>query len=107
MSFLLEDTGVGYYKENRREQDSFKGVVYLLRMVKGCTCSTQLALFLRSTMTVVCYRDEILQPYERLFQETINPNFLLINDSSNPHRVSTINDSLQSEETRRMGWLAR
>ncbi|GBN89302.1 hypothetical protein AVEN_263296-1 [Araneus ventricosus] len=68
---------------------------------------TPLHVFERGTLTGVRYRDEILQPYVRLFRGAIGPEFILMDDNSRPHRALLVDEFLESEDIRRMDWTAR
>ncbi|GBM74209.1 hypothetical protein AVEN_203409-1 [Araneus ventricosus] len=66
-----------------------------------------LHVFERGTVTGVRYRDEILEPYVRLFRGAVGPEFILMDDNARPHRALLVDEFLESEDIRRMDWLAR
>ncbi|GBL86859.1 hypothetical protein AVEN_96083-1 [Araneus ventricosus] len=63
---------------------------------------TPLHVFERGTVTGVRYRDEILEPYVRLFRGAVGPEFILMGD-----RALLVDEFLKSEDIRRMDWPAR
>ncbi|GBM79660.1 hypothetical protein AVEN_58436-1 [Araneus ventricosus] len=67
---------------------------------------TPLNVFERGTVTGVRYRDEILEPYVRLFRGAFGPEFILIDDRES-HRALLVDEFLESEDIRRMDWPAR
>ncbi|GBM69328.1 hypothetical protein AVEN_155753-1 [Araneus ventricosus] len=68
---------------------------------------TPLHVYERITVTGVRYRDEILEPYVRLFRGAVGPEFILMDDNARPHRAILIEEFLESEDIRRMYWPAR
>ncbi|GBM45040.1 Transposable element Tc1 transposase [Araneus ventricosus] len=68
---------------------------------------TPLHIFERVTVTGVRYRDEILEPYARLFRDALGPEFILMDDNARPHRALLANEFQESEDIRRMDWPAR
>ncbi|GBM93146.1 hypothetical protein AVEN_27385-1 [Araneus ventricosus] len=70
---------------------------------------TPFHVFERGTVTGVRYRDEILEPYVRLFRGAVGPEFILMDDNARPHRASRIffHEFLESGDIRRMDWPAR
>ncbi|GBM71614.1 hypothetical protein AVEN_259473-1 [Araneus ventricosus] len=68
---------------------------------------TPLHVFERGTVTGVRYRDEILEPYVRLFSFAVGPEFILMDDNARPHRVLPVDEFLEGEDIRRMDWPAR
>ncbi|GBN24447.1 hypothetical protein AVEN_124400-1 [Araneus ventricosus] len=55
---------------------------------------TPLHVFERGTVTGVRYRDEILEPYVRLFRGAGGPKFILMDDNARPHRALLIDEFL-------------
>ncbi|GBO36068.1 hypothetical protein AVEN_187631-1 [Araneus ventricosus] len=70
-------------------------------------CRTPLHVFDRATVTGVRYRDEILEPYVRLFRGAVGPEFILMDDNAGLHRTLLVDEFLESEDIRRMDWPAR
>ncbi|GBN38940.1 Death-associated protein kinase dapk-1 [Araneus ventricosus] len=68
---------------------------------------TPLHVFEKGTVIGVRYRDEILEPYVRLFRGAVGPEFILMDDNARPHRALLIDEFLESEDIRRMDWSAR
>ncbi|GBL87387.1 hypothetical protein AVEN_118335-1 [Araneus ventricosus] len=68
---------------------------------------TPLHVFERGTVTGVRYRDEILEPYVRLFRGAVGPEFILMDDNARPHRALLVDEFLESEDIRQMDWPAR
>ncbi|GBN40898.1 hypothetical protein AVEN_50296-1 [Araneus ventricosus] len=62
----------------------------------------------RGTVTGVRYRDEILEPYVRLFRGAVGPEFILMDDNARPHRALLVDEFLESEDIRLdVDWPAR
>ncbi|GBN19312.1 hypothetical protein AVEN_216948-1 [Araneus ventricosus] len=68
---------------------------------------TPLHVFERGIVTGARYRDEILEPYVRLFRGAVGPEFILMDDNARPHRALLVDEFLESEEIRRKDWPAR
>ncbi|GBM65376.1 hypothetical protein AVEN_98199-1 [Araneus ventricosus] len=68
---------------------------------------TPLHVFERGTVTGVRYRDEILEPYVRLFRGAVGSEFILMDDNVRPHRALLVDEFLESEDIRRMDFPAR
>jgi len=68
---------------------------------------TPLHVFDRGSLTVVRYREEILEPCVRLFRGAVGPGFLLMDDNARPHSAQLVDDYLEGEDIRRMDWPAR
>ncbi|GFV69833.1 transposable element Tcb2 transposase [Trichonephila clavipes] len=43
------------------------------------------------------YRDEVLQPYARLFRGAVGPDFIFMDDNAPCHRAVLIDDFLETE----------
>ncbi|GBO43095.1 hypothetical protein AVEN_104873-1 [Araneus ventricosus] len=65
---------------------------------------TPLHVFERGTVTGVRYRDEILEPYVRLFRGAVGPELILMDDNARPHRALLVDEFLESEDIRWMDW---
>ncbi|GBM41878.1 hypothetical protein AVEN_161394-1 [Araneus ventricosus] len=61
-----------------------------------------LHVFERGTVTGVRYRDEILEPYVRLFRGAVRHEFILMDDNARPHTALLVHEFLESEDIRRM-----
>ncbi|GFT57221.1 transposable element Tc3 transposase [Trichonephila clavipes] len=67
---------------------------------------TDLHFFDTGSVTAQRYRDEVLEPYVRLFRGDVGPDFLFINDNAPYHRAVLFDDFLETENTHRMSWPA-
>ncbi|KFM62759.1 Transposable element Tcb2 transposase, partial [Stegodyphus mimosarum] len=61
----------------------------------------------RGFVTGVRYRDEVLEPYVRLFWGAVGSEFILQDDNARPHRTFLVDEFLESEDIRWMDWSAR
>ncbi|GFX08393.1 transposable element Tc1 transposase [Trichonephila clavipes] len=68
---------------------------------------TPLYVFERCSSTGVRHRNEVLESYVRLFRGVCSPEFILMDDNERPHRALLVDEFLESEDIRRMDWLAR
>ncbi|GBN58951.1 hypothetical protein AVEN_240748-1 [Araneus ventricosus] len=68
---------------------------------------TPLHVFERGNVTGERYRDEILEPYVRLFRGAVGPEFILMDDNVRPHRALLVDEFLESEDIHQMNWPAR
>ncbi|GBM54875.1 hypothetical protein AVEN_158311-1 [Araneus ventricosus] len=67
---------------------------------------TDLHIYRRGSVTVVRYRDEVLDPIVKLYAAAVGPPFVLMDDNARPHRVAIVDDFLESEGIARMEWAA-
>ncbi|GFT37370.1 transposable element Tcb1 transposase [Trichonephila clavipes] len=58
---------------------------------------TDLHIFKRGSVLAIRYRDEVLEPIVRLYAAAVGPTFVLMDDNARPHRVSIVDDYLESE----------
>ncbi|GFX36671.1 transposable element Tcb2 transposase [Trichonephila clavipes] len=63
---------------------------------------TELHFFDTGSVTVQRYRDEVLEPYVRLFRGAVSPDFIFMDDNAPCHRAVLIDDSLETENIQRM-----
>lgn len=106
-TFIWREPGTRYVPCNVREINSYRGggvMVWAGIMLDG---RTPLHFFDRGTVTGVKYRDEVLEPYVRLFRGAVGPEFILQDDNARPHRALLVDEFLESEDIRRMDWPAR
>ncbi|GBN66041.1 Transposable element Tc3 transposase [Araneus ventricosus] len=106
-TFIWLEPGTRYLPSNVREIDHYGGgglMVWAGIMLNG---RTPLHVFERGTVTGVRYKDEILEPYVRLFRGEVRPEFILMDDNARPHRALLVDEFLESEDIRRMDWPAR
>ncbi|GFV72545.1 transposable element Tc3 transposase [Trichonephila clavipes] len=67
---------------------------------------TDLHFFDMGSVTVQRYRDEVLEPYVRLFRGAVGSDFIFIDDNAPCHRTVLIDDFLETENIQRMSWPA-
>ncbi|GBN48829.1 Transposable element Tc1 transposase [Araneus ventricosus] len=106
-TFIWREPGTRYLPSNVCEIDHYGGgalMVWAGIMLDG---RTPLHVFERGTVTGVRYRDEILEPYVRLFRGAVLPEFILMEDNARPHRALLVDEFLESEDIRRTDWPAR
>ncbi|GFV57205.1 transposable element Tc1 transposase [Trichonephila clavipes] len=72
-------------------------------MMDGCT---DLHFFDTRSVTAQRYRDEVLEPYVRLFQSAVGPDFIFMDDNAPCHQAVLIDDFLETENIQRMSWPA-
>ncbi|GBN89464.1 hypothetical protein AVEN_258462-1 [Araneus ventricosus] len=105
--FIWREPGTHYLPSNVREIDHYgEGglMVWAGIMLDG---RTPLHVFERGTVIGARYRDEILEPYVRLFKGAVGPEFILMDDNARPHRALLVDEFLESENIRRIDWPAR
>ncbi|GFX77194.1 transposable element Tcb2 transposase [Trichonephila clavipes] len=68
---------------------------------------TFLHVFGRGSVTNVRYRDEVLDPFVRVFRGACSPEFILTDDNVRPHRSLLVDEFLESEDIRCIIWPAR
>ena len=66
-----------------------------------------LHVFEEGTATTEMQRDEVLEPYVRLFWCAVGAEFLLMDGNVRPLRALLVNEFLESENIRRMDWPSR
>lgn len=106
-TFIWRERGTRYLPSNVREIDHYGGgglMVWAGIMLDG---RTPLHVFDSGTVTGVRYRDEVLEPYVRLFRGAVGPEFILMDDNARPHRALLLDEFLESEDIRRMDWPSR
>ncbi|GBL86293.1 Transposable element Tcb2 transposase [Araneus ventricosus] len=105
-TFIWREPGTRYLPSNAREIDHYGGgglMVWAGIMLDG---RTPLHVFERCTVTGVRYRDEILEPYVRLFRCAVGPEFILMADNARPHTALLVDEFLESRHIRRVDWPA-
>ncbi|GBM11017.1 Transposable element Tcb2 transposase [Araneus ventricosus] len=106
-TFIWREPGTRYLPYYVREIDHYgRGglMVWAGIMLDG---GTPLHVFERGTVTGVRYRDEILEPYVRLFRGAVGPEFILMDDNARLHRALLVDEFLESEDISQMDWPAR
>ncbi|KFM57939.1 Transposable element Tcb2 transposase, partial [Stegodyphus mimosarum] len=73
---------------------------------EACRKRIQAQVYLTGSLTVVRYRDEVLEPIVRLYAAAVGPTFVLMDDNARPHRGDIVDDYLESEGIARMAWPA-
>ncbi|GBM63793.1 Transposable element Tcb2 transposase [Araneus ventricosus] len=106
-TFIWREPGTRYLPSNVREIDLYGGGGLMVWAGLMLDDRTPLHVFERGTVTGVRYRDEILEPYARLFRGAVGPEFILMDDNARPHRALLVDEFLESEDIRRMDWPAR
>ncbi|GBN15901.1 hypothetical protein AVEN_88534-1, partial [Araneus ventricosus] len=87
-TFIWREPRTRYLPSNVREIDHYGGeglMVWAGIMLDG---QISLHIFERGTVTGVRYRDEILEPYVRLFRGAVGPEFILMDDKARPQSSS-------------------
>ncbi|GBN07856.1 Transposable element Tc1 transposase [Araneus ventricosus] len=103
-TFIWREPGTRYLPSNVRKIDHYVGgglMVWESIMLDG---RTPLHVFERGTVTCVSYRDDILEPYVRLFRGAIGHEFILMDDNARPHRALRVDEFLESEDIARTDW---
>ncbi|GFU35951.1 transposable element Tcb2 transposase [Trichonephila clavipes] len=67
---------------------------------------TDLYFFDTVSVTAQRYRDEVLEPYVRLFRGAVGPDFICMDDNTPCHRAVLIDDFLETENIQRISWPA-
>ncbi|GFT91473.1 uncharacterized protein TNCV_4286221 [Trichonephila clavipes] len=65
-----------------------------------------LHVFERGSVTSVWYRDEVSEPYVRLFGGACDPEFIIMDDNVRPYRALLVDEFLDCEDICRMDWPA-
>ena len=68
---------------------------------------TDLYVIQNGALTVVRYRDEILDVYVRPFAGAVGENIVLMDDNARPHRTRVVNEYLEDEGIERLDWPSR
>ncbi|GFS70842.1 transposable element Tcb2 transposase [Trichonephila clavipes] len=67
---------------------------------------TELHIFDRGSVIGDRYCEEVLLPHVRLFQGTIGPDIIFMDDNPRPHRTLAVEELLEREDINRMLWPA-
>lgn len=105
--FIWRERGARYHPSNVREIDQFGGRGILVWGGIMLGSRTPLHVFDEGSVTAQRYRDEVLEPYVRLFRGAAGPDFLFMDDNARPHRAHIVDDFLEEEDIRRMNWPAK
>ena len=90
---IWREPRTSYHLSNISERDAY-GTVWDGISLGG---RTDIDLFLRETVNIQAYRDDILDAYVRPYSEAIGDAFLLQDGNARPHRARIIGDYLQQE----------
>ena len=96
-----------YHPSHIREMDHYGGGGVMVWAGIMLDSRTPLHVFDRGSLTAMRYREEILEPYVRLFRGAVGLRFLFMDDNKSPHRAHLVDVYLESENIRRMDWPAR
>ncbi|GFY18958.1 transposable element Tcb2 transposase [Trichonephila clavipes] len=99
---IWRERGTRFEPRNITERHHFpsRGVmVWASIMVDG---STNLHFFDMGSVTAERYRDEVLQPYVRLFRGAVGPYFICMDDNAPCLRAVLIDGFLETENIQRM-----
>ncbi|GBM73355.1 hypothetical protein AVEN_37604-1 [Araneus ventricosus] len=92
-TFIWREPGTRYLPSNVHQIDHYGGLmVWAGIMLDG---RTPLHVFERGTVTGVRSRDEILEPYVRLFRGAVSPEFILMDNNARPHRALLVDEFLK------------
>ncbi|KFM62686.1 Transposable element Tc3 transposase, partial [Stegodyphus mimosarum] len=67
---------------------------------------TDLNFFDTGSVTGQRYRDEVLEPYVRLFRDAVGPDVIFMDDNASCHRAVLVDDFLETENFQRLSWPA-
>ncbi|GFX12222.1 transposable element Tcb2 transposase [Trichonephila clavipes] len=67
---------------------------------------TDLHFLNTGSVTAQRYRDEILEPYVRLFRGAVGPDFIFMDDNAPCHQAMLIDNFLEIENIHHMSWPA-
>ncbi|GFX87470.1 DDE_3 domain-containing protein [Trichonephila clavipes] len=57
--------------------------------------------------TAIGTQRDAFVPHVRLFTDGVGPDFILLEDNNSTHRANLVDEFLESEDIRRIGWSAR
>ncbi|GFS81049.1 transposable element Tcb2 transposase [Trichonephila clavipes] len=67
---------------------------------------TDLPFFDTGFVTAQIYKDDVLEPYVRLFRGVVGPDFIFMYDNVPCHQAVLIDNFLETENIQRMSWPA-
>ncbi|GFU88651.1 transposable element Tc1 transposase [Trichonephila clavipes] len=105
-TFIWRKPGTRYLPTNVREIDNYGGGGLMVRIIM-LDDRTPLHGFERDSVTGASYRDEVLEPYGLLFRGACEPEFILMDDNTSPHRALQVDEFLESGDIHLMDWPAR
>ncbi|GFU79519.1 transposable element Tcb2 transposase [Trichonephila clavipes] len=104
--YIWRESGTRNDPSNIVERDRFGSggvMVWGGIMIDG---RTPLHVFRSGSVTGQIYRDEVLDPYVRLFRGAYGRDFLFMHDNARPHRANLVDEFLESEDIKRIPWPA-
>ncbi|GFS85961.1 transposable element Tc3 transposase [Trichonephila clavipes] len=104
--YIWRESGTRNDPSNIVERDRFGSggvMVWGGIMIDG---RTPLHVFRSGSVTGQIYRDEVLDPYVRLFRGAYGRDFLFMDDNARPHRANLVDEFLESEDIKRIPWPA-
>ncbi|GFS94163.1 transposable element Tcb2 transposase [Trichonephila clavipes] len=102
--YIWRESGTRNDPSNIVERDRFGSggvMVWGGIMIDGRT-----PLHVFRSVTGQIYRDEVLDPYVRLFRGAYGRDFLFMDDNARPHRANLVDEFLESEDIKRIPWPA-
>lgn len=103
---IWREQGTRNQPQNITEHHAFRGGSIMVWAGISLGYRTDLHIFKRGSVTAVRYRDEVLEPFVRLYAAAVGPTFVLMDDNARPHRADIVDDYLESEGIARMAWAA-
>ncbi|GFV07402.1 transposable element Tcb2 transposase [Trichonephila clavipes] len=100
-------TRTRYHQSNTVERHSYRDGGILVWAGISLGGHTDLHVFHGETVTGLRYRDEILDPYVRLYAAAIGNDFILMDDNARPHRARIVEEYLDDHGLERMEWPTR
>ncbi|GFW66029.1 transposable element Tcb2 transposase [Trichonephila clavipes] len=91
-----------YHQSNTVERRSYRGGGIMVWSGISLGSHTDLHVFQGGTLTVVRYRNKILDPYIHLYAGAIGNDFLLMYDNARPHRAVIVEEYLEGLSLERM-----
>ena len=67
---------------------------------------TPLHVFDNGPVNAQRYRQEVLEPYVRLFRDAVGPEFIFMDDNARAYRVLMVDEYLGNEDIQRIAWQA-
>ncbi|GFW30018.1 transposable element Tcb2 transposase [Trichonephila clavipes] len=101
---IWRERGTRFEPRNITERHHFpsRGVmVWAGIMIDG---RTDLHFFDTGSVTAQRYKDEVLEPYVRLFRGAVGPDFIFMDANAPCHRVVLNDDFLETENIQHMSW---
>ncbi|KFM56783.1 Transposable element Tcb2 transposase, partial [Stegodyphus mimosarum] len=103
---IWRERGTRFEPRNISERYNFPSrgvIVWVGIMMDG---RTDHHFFDTGSVTGQRYRDEVLEPYVRLFRGAVDPHFIFMDDNAPCHRAVLVDDFLEMENIQHMSWPA-